>query len=390
MNAHTQLGPDLRQRFLDGMSRAAATVNVVATDGPAGRAGVTVSAMASVSADGDTPTLLVCIHHLSPAAATILENGRFVVNVLRQDQTAVSDTFAGRLKPGPGGDRFGCAEWVAMASGAPRVRDPLAAFDCRLLSAERIGTHHVLVGAVGEVFVAEAGNPLLFTNRAYGVAASLPPVRTVAEARRRTRLRIGALPPFGPYLLPRIAAAMEASHGPVAFDLVEAEQAPLLQRLREGSIDLAVLRDRGLGDGLEVARIAALEPHALLPAGHPLAARERIALPDLLSERLVLLDAGLGRAWTMALFDGIGTPQIGFRAQTLEMAAGLVGQGLGYTLLAARPAGAMSCDGHALAFRPLDGPAPSGSLVFANPAGVPRNMATDAFLRTAREILDLG
>ena len=41
----------LRQRFLDGMSQAAATVNVVTTDGPAGRYGVTVSAMSSVSAE---------------------------------------------------------------------------------------------------------------------------------------------------------------------------------------------------------------------------------------------------------------------------------------------------------------------------------------------------
>ena len=42
---------DLRQDFLDGMSFVAATVNVVATDGPAGRVGTTVSAMSSVSAD---------------------------------------------------------------------------------------------------------------------------------------------------------------------------------------------------------------------------------------------------------------------------------------------------------------------------------------------------
>ena len=41
----------LRQQFLHGMSHAACTVNVVTTDGMAGRHGVTVSAMVSVSAD---------------------------------------------------------------------------------------------------------------------------------------------------------------------------------------------------------------------------------------------------------------------------------------------------------------------------------------------------
>ena len=36
---------DLRGRFLEGMSRAASAVCVVTTDGPGGRAGLTVSAM---------------------------------------------------------------------------------------------------------------------------------------------------------------------------------------------------------------------------------------------------------------------------------------------------------------------------------------------------------
>ena len=40
------MSPDLRQRFLAGMSQAACTVNVVTTDGPAGRFGLTISAMA--------------------------------------------------------------------------------------------------------------------------------------------------------------------------------------------------------------------------------------------------------------------------------------------------------------------------------------------------------
>ena len=85
----------LRTRFLNGMSHAACTVNVVTTDGPAGRAGVTVSAMSSVSADTDKPTLLVCVHHMSPAATAIVENRVFCVNVLRDDQSHISDTFAG-------------------------------------------------------------------------------------------------------------------------------------------------------------------------------------------------------------------------------------------------------------------------------------------------------
>jgi len=64
----------LRGAFLVGHEHAACTVNVVTTDGPAGRHGVTVSAMVSVSADTPQRTLLVCIHHRSAVAAAVLEN----------------------------------------------------------------------------------------------------------------------------------------------------------------------------------------------------------------------------------------------------------------------------------------------------------------------------
>ena len=128
--------------------------------------------MSSVSADTARPTLLVCVHHLAPAAAAILENGVFCVNVLRDDQSAISDLFAGRVEA-PGGDRFAGTEWVAGPTGSPRVGSPLVAFDCRLTDATEMGTHHVIFGAVEDIFIAEAGGPLIYSRRSYGRAAAL-------------------------------------------------------------------------------------------------------------------------------------------------------------------------------------------------------------------------
>jgi len=157
----------LRDAFLEGMSFTASTVNVVTTDGPEGRAGVTVSAMASVSADTPAPSLLVCVHHLSSACSAILKNGVFCVNVLRDDQSNISDTFAGRTRP-VDGDKFSCAEWTVQKTGAPRVIDPLVAFDCRLTHSDLFGTHHVMFGEVEDIFIARQGVPLIYANRAYG------------------------------------------------------------------------------------------------------------------------------------------------------------------------------------------------------------------------------
>jgi flavin reductase (DIM6/NTAB) family NADH-FMN oxidoreductase RutF len=159
--------PDIRARFIDGMSRAATCVNVVTTDGAAGRFGVTVSAMSAISADGERPTVLVCVHHQSRSAPAIIENGAFCVNVLRDDQSSIADCFADRIRRDDG-DKFGCASWVREITGAPRLADPLAAFDCRVLSAQRVGTHHIIIGAVEAVFISDSGAALMYADRAYG------------------------------------------------------------------------------------------------------------------------------------------------------------------------------------------------------------------------------
>ncbi len=106
---------DLRQHFIEGMSRAATFVSVITTDGEAGRFGVTVSSMTSVSADGAGPSLLVCVHHLSPAATAILRNRAFCANLLSASQHGTSDLFSGRQKPQ--GDRFDAVKWQPGQAG---------------------------------------------------------------------------------------------------------------------------------------------------------------------------------------------------------------------------------------------------------------------------------
>lgn len=157
---------DLKTRFLDGMSRSAASVSVVTTDGPAGRGGVTVSAMTSISADGDAPTMLTCLNASSSSLPLVLQNGCFCINVLNIGQTEISDVFSSRL-PAPGGDKFNAVAHDVLETGAPWLTDALVAFDCRLVSAEKIGTHHICIGAVKAVRVAETGEPLLYGMRRY-------------------------------------------------------------------------------------------------------------------------------------------------------------------------------------------------------------------------------
>ena len=67
-------------QFTAAMGLAATGVSVVTTDGPAGRFGLTVSAVSSVSAE--PPLVLCCINRKSPAMAAVEANGVFAVNLL--------------------------------------------------------------------------------------------------------------------------------------------------------------------------------------------------------------------------------------------------------------------------------------------------------------------
>lgn len=163
---------ELRGLFVEGMSRAATFVAVATTDGAAGRFGVTISSLTSVSADGDHPSLLACVHHLSPAAAAILKNRAFCANLLHEGQQAVSDLFAGRGQA-EAGARFDAVAWTPGAEGQPHLEGATAQFECRLATALLWETHYILVGKVTSVTLSAEPSALLYGQRAYRRAVHL-------------------------------------------------------------------------------------------------------------------------------------------------------------------------------------------------------------------------
>ncbi|MCB6179633.1 flavin reductase [Rhodobacter sp. Har01] len=375
----------LRDQFLQAMSRAAQTVNVVTTDGPAGRAGVTVSAMASVSADTPRPTLLVCVHHQASAAGSILGNGHFVVNILRDDQAYIADAFAGRFKDQLA-DKFDVTDWVAMGSGSPRVAEGLVALDCRVTSSDRIGTHHVFMGAVQEVHLAPSGLPLIYAHRAYGSPRRIDTPASLADARQgqEARLSVAALRSFGPYVLPGLVRRL-AEAGPLDLTLVEGDQRRVEAALRSGEAELGLLHEAELGPGYVTLPLAELDPVVVLAADHPLARRGALEVRDLAGQPLVLLAAPPADAQVLHLLRAGGVePKIAFRSSSFEMVRGLVGQGLGVAVLSMRPATTMSCEGRPLATLPLRSAERPGRIVLAHRADARLGPAAERFLALAR------
>lgn len=168
------MGQDLRQQFLEGMSRAATFVAVVTTDGEAGRFGVTISSLTSVSADGERPSLLACLHHLSPAAAAVLKNRSFCANLLHEGQHRISDLFAGRTKPGEHAARFDAVDWSPGALGQPVLEGATASFECQVATSVLWETHYIVVGRVSAIRLSDDPAALLYGQRAYRRAVQLP------------------------------------------------------------------------------------------------------------------------------------------------------------------------------------------------------------------------
>jgi len=380
--------PALRERFISGMSRVAATVNVVTTDGTAGRAGSTVSAMSSVTADTPKPCLLVCLHHESSAARAVVENGVFCVNILRDDQSYISDTFAGRFGDDVP-DKFTCAAWSAMETGAPRVIDPLVAFDCVVKSSQRVGTHYIFIGEVQDVFEAGTGSPLIYTKRDYGRTTRIDTPNTHPTPMGEN-LRIGCFHSFGPFVIPPLMARL-AQTGELNPTLIEGDHRRVLESLRSGEVDLALLYDFDLGADIDATELRALPPYALLPADHPLAEQDPLHLADLAPHPMILLDGPQSREYFTGLFSAQGLePNIAYRTASIEMLRGLVGHGLGYSLLATRPAADQTYDAKPIVSRDLSDALAPSRLVVASRKDDEVSKAGLAFLNLCREIFATG
>ena len=151
------------ENFIAAMGLAATGVSVVTTEGEAGRFGLTVSAISSVSAD--PPLILACVNRKSPAVAALDANGVSAVNLLAAHNLAYAETFAGRPREGRPFD-FSNHNWETGKTGLPIVTDATAVFECALEASHDAGSHRIFIG---RVLVAHKGSaePLVYCNRAF-------------------------------------------------------------------------------------------------------------------------------------------------------------------------------------------------------------------------------
>ena len=159
-------GIDTRM-FRDVCGNFATGVSVVTMVGDDGPRGLTANAISALSLE---PTLfLVCVDLKATSYPIIDQAGNFAINLLADDQEAVSNFFAGTTPPdSPMGD----TAYHMSDLGSPLIEGSIAWLDCRTQSILDGGDHKIFVGEVANCeIVRPEADPLLFFRGKYRAIA---------------------------------------------------------------------------------------------------------------------------------------------------------------------------------------------------------------------------
>lgn len=150
--------------FRRAMGCFATGVTIITLDLDGEVHGMTANAFASVSLD--PPLALVCVDHTTRTHDHLHRKKRFGVNVLSEDQRAISEYYARPERTHDRAEAEAGARFDRTHYGTPMLHGALAYLECRLHSAQEAGDHSIFIAEVEDVVVRE-GDPLLFFRGKY-------------------------------------------------------------------------------------------------------------------------------------------------------------------------------------------------------------------------------
>ena len=284
--------------------------------------------------------------------------------------------------------------------------------DCGSIAkaAEKLNVSQPTISVAIQKLEDQFGLQLLLRHHSHGVTATagadhiLPAARKLlADAAGLQRqamststaivgdLRLVSFSTLAPIFLPALVQAFSQNYPNVRIRIWEGTQSYLLRQLYAGQIDLALLYDVALAENLRRVALAAGAAYVLLPAGHPLSKQTAVSLAELVDEPMILLNVPPSRQFFLGLFDAAGlTPQIAFTSPSLELVRGMVGQGLGYSILVTRPQGDLTYDGKHLEVRPLSDANTDSSIVLVSRADLQQTRLVAGFESLALSLTSAG
>lgn len=209
----------------------------------------------------------------------------------------------------------------------------------------------VMLTPVGESIVAQAQRVLRETNQLVGIA----------EAHRDPYggdFRLGVIPTIAPYLLPKILNPLRKTFPDLRMQLTESQTAVLMQLLKGGELDAAILALPAEDDHIQEQLLYREPFYMAVSKQHAHAKRKSVELTDLDGEDVLLLEDGhCLRDQALAVCSSNNAVEnTNFRATSLETLRQMVAANVGVTLM---PELAMGGRASGINYIPFKGKAPS-------------------------------
>ena len=273
---------------------------------------------------------------------------------------------------------------VALSYTQPAISQQIAAL-------ERQAGAKLVDRTTRGVRLTEAGRALV--GHAEAILARLADAEAELAAIRDLRggqVRLVSFPTGGASLIPVATAAFRRRHPGVEVSLSVAGMPNALERLKAGEVDVALLIEPDFApqprDAL-LERIHLLDDpmFAVLPAGHPLAAKRTLKLADLAGETWMHDGSACcdSTVFLRACHDAGFEPRVAFENDDYSAIQGFIAAGVGVALI---PQLALQGVRDDVVVCSLGGRAPFRRVVAATLAGGSRSPATDAMLGILQEI----
>jgi LysR family transcriptional regulator, hydrogen peroxide-inducible genes activator len=171
-------------------------------------------------------------------------------------------------------------------------------------------------------------------------------LRQVADARAEIRemagaekgdVAIGAIPTIAPYFLPSALARFARQHPSIRVSVVEEITPVLLDRLHNGTLDMALLALPIPGLELVCEELIREPLFAVVPAKHRLSARESLDLREIKNEPFLLLKEGhcFRENTILACRRSSVQPNVVFESGQFSSIIGMVSAGMGISIVPA-------------------------------------------------------
>ncbi|RJF91802.1 LysR family transcriptional regulator [Noviherbaspirillum saxi] len=163
------------------------------------------------------------------------------------------------------------------------------------------------------------------------------------------QIDIGCFKTLGPVYLPRLIADFSRAYPGVKLNIKDGDQSDMKNCLQSGQLDLAILYNQEIDESVfdNSVLLDELRPYVILSADHPLAGRDSVSLHELSTEPMILLDLLPSKTYFLSIFRDYNlAPHIAFRSPSLELVRGLVGRGLGFSVMVTRPEIDVTYDGN--------------------------------------------